>query len=63
TKRIILSRDKTLIRGNFLIDDRPEIKGSSIPEWEHIIFDCSYNRNVTNKKRLTWENWREVLNI
>lgn len=61
-KKIIVSRDKHVVEGDFLIDDKPvpngEEKGAS---WEHIIYDQSYNRSVSGKRRLTWENWQEVL--
>ena len=63
TRKIILTRDKTLVKGKILIDDRPEIKGAAVPEWEHIIYDRPYNRNIQDKRRLTWENWKEVLNL
>ncbi|MFH1473257.1 MAG: 5'-3'-deoxyribonucleotidase [bacterium] len=59
-KRIILAKDKTLIRGDVLIDDRPEITGLLNPEWEHIVFDRPWNRAI-QRKRLTWQNWRQVL--
>ncbi len=62
-KRIILAKDKTLIRGNYLIDDKPEIEGAETAEWEHIIFDRPYNCSVTNKRRLTWKNWKIVLKL
>lgn len=59
--RIILTRDKTLIKADYLIDDNPKIEGVEIkPGWEHIIYDQPYNRKI-NKKRLTWENWKGVL--
>ena len=59
--RIILTKDKTLVRGDILIDDKPEITGvESTPSWEHIVYDRPYNRDV-KKRRLTWENWKEVL--
>lgn len=60
-KRIILAKDKTLIKGDVLIDDRPEITGLLNPEWEHIVFDRPWNRTVQDKRRLTWQNWEEVL--
>ena len=61
TKRIILTKDKTLIKADYIIDDKPEITGvESVPGWEHILYDRPYNRDV-NKKRLTWENWKAVL--
>lgn len=63
TKKIIFTKDKTLIKGDVLIDDNPEIKGLKNPEWEHIIFDRVYNKHIKDKKRLTWDNWEEILNI
>jgi len=60
-KRIILTKDKTLVKADYLIDDKPEITGvEDTPSWEHIIYDRPYNRDV-NKKRITWENWKDVL--
>lgn len=60
-ERIIFTRDKTLIRGDIIIDDKPEIFGVGNPTWEHIIFDRPYNRKITGKRRLTWTNWRGVV--
>ncbi len=61
TKKIIMTKDKTLVYGDMLIDDKPEHKGLTIPPWEHILYDAPYNRNVTDKKRVTWDNWKEVV--
>lgn len=58
---MILTKDKTIIKGDVLIDDMPDIIGSEKPEWEHILYDQPYNRNVNDKRRLTWKNWKEVL--
>lgn len=61
TNRVILTRDKTLIRADILIDDKPKIDGSELPGWEHVIYDQPYNRAETSKKRLNWQNWKQVL--
>ena len=61
TKRIVLSKDKTIVRGKFLIDKNPAIEGEETAEWEHILYDCPYNQEVGNKRRLTWANWKNVL--
>lgn len=61
TKRIILTKDKTMVRGDFLIDDRPDIVGNYNPKWEHIIYDASYNQDISDRKRITWQNWHNVL--
>jgi len=61
--RIILTKDKTLVKGDILIDDKPVITGvENVPSWEHIFYDHPYNRGI-NRKRLTWENWMDVLRL
>ena len=62
-RRTILTRDKTLVRGSILIDDKPHVEGVATPEWEHIIFDTPYNRKIIWKRRLTWQNYRVVLGL
>ncbi len=70
TKKIILTKDKTLVQGDILIDDKPVITGCMPPTWQHVLYDCPYNRAENNiqlraelidKPRLTWENWQEVI--
>ncbi|MBI4855070.1 MAG: 5'-3'-deoxyribonucleotidase [Acidobacteria bacterium] len=62
TKRIILTKDKTMVRGDLLIDDKPEVKGVFTPTWEHILFDYPYNKHVAEKRRLNWDNWQKIIN-
>jgi 5'-nucleotidase len=60
-KQIILTKDKTVIKGDFLIDDKPLITGAQDPpEWEHILYDRPYNKGA-NRRRLTWDNWKDIL--
>ncbi len=60
-KKIILTKDKTIIKADILIDDKPEVTGTEKePSWEHILYDRPYNQGV-NKKRITWENWKDIL--
>ncbi|CAM3681350.1 5'-3'-deoxyribonucleotidase [Bordetella sputigena] len=61
TERLILTRDKTLVQGDILIDDRAVIEGAARPRWRHVLYDAPHNRHVTDKPRLTWANWRNVL--
>jgi 5'-nucleotidase len=60
TDRIILTKDKTLVVGDVLIDDKPTIRGIGTPHWRHIVFDQTYNRQADGA-RMNWENWREAL--
>jgi len=59
--RTIIAPDKTLVRGDILLDDKPTVKGSMKPTWEHVLYTSPYNRRITDQKRLTWDNWKEVL--
>lgn len=63
TRRMIVTKDKTLVKGRYLIDDRPTVTGVARPEWEHLLFDCPYNRHVPGTRRLDWSNWREILGL
>lgn len=63
TKRIILTKDKTWVRGDVLIDDKPVITGSLIPMWEHWHYLQGYNEHLPGKK-VVWtdkESWAELL--
>lgn len=61
-QRIILTRDKTLVHGDILIDDKPNITGVRMPSWEHVFYDQPYNR-AHNKRRLNWSNYCEILGL
>ena len=60
--RLILTRDKTTVRGDFLIDDKTKITGTLTPEWKQVVFDQSYNKSLTDLPRLSkWSDWKDVL--
>jgi 5'-nucleotidase len=59
--RTIITKDKTLIRGDYLIDDKQVIEGVMTPEWERIVFDRVYNREVDGRRLNSWDNWTTVL--
>lgn len=58
--RMIVTKDKTVVHGDVLIDDKPIVTGSRIPAWQHIVYDQPYNRHV-DTRRMTWANWQSVL--
>ncbi len=63
TKRIILAKDKTWVRGDVLIDDKPEVTGSLPAVWAHWLYDQPYNQHV-NKPKVCWVNtddWQRLL--
>ncbi|KAF4012904.1 hypothetical protein G4228_002872 [Cervus hanglu yarkandensis] len=66
-ERIIVTRDKTVISGDILIDDKEVIQGQEeTPSWEHILFTCCHNQHLAlppPRRRLrSWsDNWREII--
>lgn len=59
--RIIFTRDKTVVRGHILIDDKPVISGACVPDWTHVYYDAPYNRGFKNPRVTLWRNWRTTL--
>lgn len=61
-RRVILTMDKTLVRGDFLIDDKPQVTGSMVPTWKHIHFTQPYNVNDIAHGRINrWSEWESVI--
>lgn len=66
-ERIILTRDKTVVLGDLLIDDKDTIRGQEeTPSWEHILFTCCHNQHLalppTRRRLVSWsDNWREII--
>jgi 5'-nucleotidase len=61
-RRTILTMDKTLVRGDILIDDKPSVTGSMDPEWEHVLFDQPYNQDINDKRRIVrWNEWESIV--
>lgn len=62
TRDMVIAHDKTLVIGDVLIDDRPEIRGRRAPVWRHVLLDRSYNRDIGLPRiARDWSDWREVL--
>lgn len=59
--RVILTMDKTVVRGDILIDDKPKVTGSMTPEWEHVYFTQPYNLNEEGRRVNNWRDWEGVV--
>ena len=57
---LILTRDKTMVAGDFLIDDKPKIEGFCNPSWKRFMYHQTYNEDVICDGRFM--NWVEILN-
>ncbi|XP_017543133.1 5'(3')-deoxyribonucleotidase, mitochondrial [Pygocentrus nattereri] len=66
-EQIILTRDKTVVTGDVLIDDKPDIHGAEPnPAWEHVLFTSCHNKHLpadpAQRRLLSWEDdWRGLL--
>lgn len=59
--KLVLTKDKTMVRGDILIDDKPMVTGRYDPEWMHILFSAPYNINVQGPRINNWSEWEEVI--
>ncbi|XP_062999365.1 5'(3')-deoxyribonucleotidase, mitochondrial [Elgaria multicarinata webbii] len=66
-EQIVLTRDKTVVSGDLLIDDRPDILGAEkSPSWEHVLFTACHNKHMeipAPRRRLhSWaDDWKTIL--
>ena len=58
-RKIYMCKDKTLIRGDILIDDRLQ-EGILKPEWTQVIFHQPFNTQLRGKRLIEWNKWREI---
>lgn len=61
--RSIFMIDKTVLSGDMLIDDAPEISGElqGRHAFEHVIYTQNYNKHKVANRRISWSNWQDIL--
>lgn len=61
-ERVIITRDKTVIHGDILVDDKPVISGANpSPSWEHVLFHQNYNKDIERRRIHDWSQWPELV--
>lgn len=56
-----IGRDKTIVSGAILIDDKPEVDGENkAPSWEHLIFNQPWNFLAVGPRMFSWEDTRPI---
>jgi 5'-nucleotidase len=65
-RRLVLTKDKTIVAGDVLIDDRLDINGDEKePTWKHIVFAQPYNVDLEGKDSRCflhqWSNWKNII--
>jgi 5'-nucleotidase len=53
-EKLILTHDKTTLRGVVLADDKQKITGRMKPLWQHIVFDRNYNQDTPGPRIHDW---------
>lgn len=62
-QRVIITTDKTLVKGDILIDDKPAITGQEeSPSWVHVLFGQPYNQGINKPRIMSWEDCEYVIN-
>jgi 5'-nucleotidase len=59
-RRVIIAKNKRLVHGSVLVDDKPIIGGKEEPSWDRVVYDQPYNQDVPGR-RMTWKNYEDVL--
>lgn len=57
-KRTIITKDKTLVIGDYIIDDKPEIKGALKPVWKQLHLEQPYTP-ADARHVFKWSDWAE----
>lgn len=60
----VLAPDKTLVRGDFLFDDKPYITGVEFPSWRQVVVSQPYNMHIftrPNERVSSLAHWKEAL--
>lgn len=66
-EQMVLTRDKTVVSADLLIDDRVDITGAEPnPSWEHVLFTACHNRHTQlqppSRRLHSWaDDWRAIL--
>lgn len=50
-RRVVVTKDKTLVAGRFLLDDNPEVSGAHPPVWTHLLVGTPANTGVEHPER------------
>lgn len=62
-KKLILSRDKTIVAGDVLFDDKHPIPNKENATWTQVFVDAPYNRDQSGYRIMDWtsDEWMIVL--
>lgn len=61
-ERLMMARDKTLVHGDYLIDDKPDISGAKVPAWKQLVYPQPWNKTFreSGARSFVWSQWGEL---
>ena len=61
-ERLIITRDKTMVHGDLLLDDKPYVTGKRKPSWRQVLYNHSYNQDSDQERFLGWtlDPWKNL---
>lgn len=60
-QRVVITRDKSVVLGDVIIDDKPHLDNADQAVWRHIYFTQNYNKDLPGPRISDWSHWREVI--
>lgn len=57
----VITKDKTQVMCDVLVDDKPDITGRYVPTWTQVLFDQPYNRHCVLPRLNSWDDWHTLL--
>ena len=64
SERVIITIDKTLVHGDVLVDDKPQVTGARPASWTHLRFASKGTDGLEVGHEIDdWSQWRTVLDI
>jgi Uncharacterized protein conserved in bacteria len=63
--RLILAKDKTIVSGDILFDDKYPILKKERADWTQVFFDQPYNRNAEGLRITSWQTdeWKNIIEL
>lgn len=62
-ERVVISKDKSILSADILIDDRPDVHNAHRANWTQVFYTQPYNRHMKGPRIDTWlgDEWYEVI--
>lgn len=59
--KLVLAKDKTIVSGDVLFDDKEPIPHKERADWTQVYIDQPYNQGVPGYRIFEWDQWKDVV--